>query len=282
MNKKPFQYCLLRYRHSYLLSEELNVGILFFFPLERRVEFLYPKYLQRISGLYPDFSTHTLKNYLKAFDKQAKKLQKNVTDSSNLFETSDLKGLIEEYFLTKDSTALFFADVKKGTYEDAGLILDFYRKQYLSIYEKVGVRKHKDEQYILRKVHKELKKRKLQTSQTIRRNIEIKTNLFSEQFKYGWENGTTNLITPIGLDLQKKQSIKEKAYGWHGKLDAFRETAEKDKLRFDLIVSRPDDKNLFKTYDNVLTLLEKNKAPKKIVEVNEVGRYIEKINSTLI
>lgn len=281
MNKQPFQYSLLRYRHSYLLSEELNVGILFFFPLERRLEFLYPNHLQRISGLYPDFSTHTLRKYLKAFEKQAGKLNRKHTDSSSLFETSDLEELIEDYFLPKDATALLFTDVKKGTYGNAGQILDFYREQYLSVYEKVRAREHKDEQYILRKVDKGLKKRKLQANRAIRRNIKIKTNLFTEQFKYGWKNGTTNLITPIGLDLQKKQSIKEKAYGWHGKLDAFRETAQKENLRFDLILSRPDDKNLFKTYDNVLTLLEENKAPKKIIEVDEVDRYIDKINGQL-
>lgn len=282
MNKRPFQYSLLRYRHSYLLSEELNVGILFFFPQESRVEFLCPKYLQRISGLYPDFSIHTLRNYLKAFEKQAKKLTQTFTDSSNLFETADLEELIEEYFLTKDSTALLFTNVKNGTYENTDQTLTFYYEQYLSVYKNIKAREHKDEQYILRKVDKGFKKRKLENNRAIKKNIEIKTDLFTEQFKYGWKNGTTNLITPIGLDLQKKQSIKEKAYGWHGKLDAFRDTAKKGKFRFDLILSRPDDKNLFNTYDNVLTLLEENKAPKEIIEVDELDGYIEKINGYLL
>jgi len=158
MSKLPFQYSLLRYRHSYLLGEEFNVGILFCFPEESRVEFLYPHYLQRISRLYEDFSTKTLRNYLKAFNKQAEKLSGKFAESSDLFTDTGLKNLIEEYFLTEDSTALYFAEIKKGTYgESIQQILDYYYDQYLSVYDKARPRKHKDEQYILNKVEKGLK-----------------------------------------------------------------------------------------------------------------------------
>ena len=41
MNKK-FQYCVLKYRPSYLLDERVNVGLLFIFLEEQTIRFIYP------------------------------------------------------------------------------------------------------------------------------------------------------------------------------------------------------------------------------------------------
>lgn len=281
MNKQPFQYSLLRYRHSYLLGEEFNVGILFWFPTESRLEFLYPHYLQRISKLYEDFSTKILRNYLKAFDKQAQKLTRKAEGDSDLFPDSGLKSHIGNYFLTEDSTALYFAEIKKGTYENRKQILEYYYEQYLSVYDSARPREHKDEQYILNKVEEGLKTANLSYTKEIKRNYTVETPYLSETFKYAWANGTVNLITPVGFDLQRKESITDKACTWKGKLETFKIKAEEENLRFDLIVSRPEERSLFKTYDNVLKLLEENEAPKEIVEEEKIKNYIDKIESYL-
>lgn len=51
-----FQYCTLKYRHSIFLNENVNVGLLFFFQEEKRLEFIYPKSLTRISHLYSNIN----------------------------------------------------------------------------------------------------------------------------------------------------------------------------------------------------------------------------------
>lgn len=281
MNKQIFEYSLLRYRHSYLLGEEFNVGILFWFPLESRVEFLYPHYLQRITNLYPDFSTKTLRNFLKAFEKQVNRINKDTYKSFDFYSDSALKNLIENYFLSQDSTALYFADIKKGTYEDIGKTLEYYKEQYLSVYEKSSAREHKDEQYILNRVEDGLKSLNLSYSQDIKRDYTLNTPYLSETFKYAWKNGSVNLITPVGFDLKRKDSITDKACTWRGKLETFKSKADEENLRFDLIVSRPEERSLFKTYDNVLKLLEENEAPKEIIEEEKLQEYVLGIGSYL-
>lgn len=108
MNKQTFKYSLLRYRHSYFLAEEVNIGILFFFREEGKLEFLYPNRLQRISRLYPDFNINFLKKYLNAFDKQAQKLTKQFSEESDLFDRSAFSEVIESIFLKKMLQLCFF------------------------------------------------------------------------------------------------------------------------------------------------------------------------------
>lgn len=277
MNKQSFQYSLLRYRHSYLLNEEVNVGILFYFPVEKRVEFLHPNHLQRLSGLYPDISFYILRNYFKAFKRQTNKLNKALLHESGLFATAELNQLIREYYLVEDSTALIFTEARKGLYEDADQIIAFYYRQYLSVYEPKKAREHKDEQYILNEVDNKIHEKHLEYNSALKRDIEIETPYLSEHFNYGWENGTINLITPVGFDLLLKDSITNKACQWRGKLEALLEPAKKHHYRYDLIVSRPESHSLLKTYDDALKLLNDNKAPKRIIEVDEVDSYVEEI-----
>jgi hypothetical protein len=263
------------------LLKKVNVGILFFFPEEGRVEFLYPNRLQRISGLYSDLNINFLKKYLKAFDKQAQKLTEQFAKESDLFERSGFSEIIETHFLKKDATALLFSDIKKGTYEDADRIIDYYRDQYLSVYDQKQERDRKDEKYIINKVEERIKSTNPNYFQEINREYTIETPYLSQQFNFVWQNGTTNLITPIGLDLKQKESIERKACTWRGKLETFQEKARKDNLKFDLIVSRPEDHSLFKTYENVLKILGDNEAPKEIIELENVNSYINSLSRSL-
>lgn len=277
MNKQQFQYSLLRYRHSYLLAEEVNVGILFFLPAERRVEFEYPNRLQRISQLYADFNIHTLRKYLNAFHKQARRLTKQFAGEPDLFEASDFQGIIEDFFLTEDATALLFSDITEGTYENAEQTLAFYKDQYLSVYEKNKERDRKDEEYILNKIEEGLENANINYSREVKREYTVDTPYLSQKFNFAWKNGTTNLVTPIGLDLKREDVIENKALRWHGRLDKFKEKAEQDNLKFDLIISRPQDRKLFKTYENVLKILEDNQAPKEIYELDNINTYIHRL-----
>lgn len=277
MKKQQFQYSLLRYRHSYFLAEEVNVGILFFLPTEGRVEFVYPNRLQRISQLYPDFNVHTLRKYLNAFNKEAQKLTKKFSGDPKFFEASDFQGIIEEFFLREDATALLFSDITRGTYEDAEETLSFYKDKYLSVYENREERERKDEKYILNKIEEGLKDTNFNYSREIKRDYTIETPYLSQKFNFAWDNGTTNLVTPVGLDLKLEDSIENKALNWHGRLDKFKEKAEKDNLKFDLIISRPRDQKLFKTYDNALKILEDNRAPKEIHELDHITTYIHRL-----
>lgn len=277
---KTFHYSILRYRHSYLLQEEVNVGILFIFDSDQQVEFLYPKSLQRISSLYHDFSVNLIKRYFRTFERAAKKFQKELSKESETLFNSDLKNYINDYFLPDDASALYFTELKTGNYNRTQETLNYYFDQLLSEYEPPKKKKdQKDERYILRKVSHILDKLPEERKNIIHRGVELKTDLLSEKFDYAWKNGTTNLITPVGFDLQHPESIKNKACEWQGKLNSLAEEAQKKNYKFDIIVTRPSGKELFKAYDQGLKLIERGSDHQEIFEEHDIEAYAQGILS---
>lgn len=144
---KTFHYSILRYRHSCLLQEEVNVGLLFFFDEDKRVEFLYPKSLQRISSLYHNFSVTLIKNYLKTFERAANEVQKEFQSESEKLLSSELRNYINSRFLPDDASALFFTDLKRGNYSSTQKTLQYYKEQFLSDYETQKKKEKKTHHY---------------------------------------------------------------------------------------------------------------------------------------
>lgn len=274
---KTFHYSILRYRHSYLLQEEVNVGLLFFFNQENQVEFLYPQSLSRISSLYHDFSVNLVKKYFRTFERVAKQVQNEIgQENENLFN-SNLRSYINDYFLPDDASALYFTDLKAGSYNHVQETLNYYFDQFLSEYEPPKKKDQKDERYILRKFSHIVDQLPEDKKEIIKRDVKLKTNLLSEKFDYAWKNGTTNLITPVGFDLLHPDSIKNKACEWQGKLNTLSDIAERKKYKFDIIVSRPSSKDLFKAYDKAVKLIDCASANQEIFEEQSLGAYSERV-----
>ena len=59
---KVLTYSILQYKHSLLLGEAINIGVLFYFPEENHLEFAYGT-STRARAIYEDFDT-TLFNSL--------------------------------------------------------------------------------------------------------------------------------------------------------------------------------------------------------------------------
>lgn len=276
---KTFHYSILRYRHSYLLQEEVNVGLLFFFDDEKQVEFLYPKSLQRISSLYHDFSVNLVKKYFRTFERAAKQVQKELLKENETLFHGDLKSYINNYFLPDDASALYFTELKTGNYNHFQETLDYYSYQFLSEYEPPQKREQKDERYILRKVSNIVEQLPKEKKGIIQRDVKLQADILSETFDYAWQNGTTNLITPVGFDLQHAQSITDKACEWQAKLNTLTDAARKKNYKFDILVTRPSDRDLFKAYDQGLKLIERGSDQQEIFEEPDIETYAQGILS---
>lgn len=270
-------YSLLRYRHSYLLQEEVNVGVLLYFHKDEQLRFLFPNSLQRISGLYPDFSTSLIKHYLKSFHETARKLENDFQKEPSPLIERDLKSIINNAFLVRDATALYFTEPQLGSYKNVEKTIRYYWDTYLSFYSKEEKRSVKNEDYLIHRFEEEVQKYELDASQQIEKNVTIESDLITEIFPYGWQNGTKNLVTPIGLDLSSDHRLEKKALLWQAKLHTISIIEEIENYRFDLIISRPQQRELFSNYDRALKILDESGAPQKLVEEDEFAAYVEQI-----
>jgi hypothetical protein len=95
------------------------------------------------------------------------------------------------------------------------------------------------------------------------------------KFDLAWKEKSTNLVKPLSFDLTEEKSIQEKSLINYGYLDLLGDYAKENNYRFDFIVAKPQNKTLYKAYDNALGLLELSKAPKRIITENLLKEYSE-------
>ena len=77
MIDKKYTYSILKYQHSALLGESLNIGVLIYFPFEDKFVFKYSRNLSRVKAVYEVVSEKTIKHYLFQIENSIKNLRTN-------------------------------------------------------------------------------------------------------------------------------------------------------------------------------------------------------------
>ena len=274
MKPPVLTYYLLRYVHSEVLEEVLNVGILFVLHQERQVVFKYPQRLNRLKTLYEGFSTSLIKTYLQSFEKKARTLSHPQKGALFPFAAGP------EDFLVRDSSSLRFSDPKhvNFTQTDPQWLVDEYFRLYFSDYISAPPAKSgHDDAYLLRQLESLLKEQDGGILHKVQHDVIVRNAATELKFDLQWKNGTTNLVKTIGLDLKSEGAIKDKSYLIYGKLDFLTEKAVSDQLRYDLIVSRPRERNLYRAYDQALEIMDRSLAPKKLITEDKLSAYVQQM-----
>ncbi|GAB3930987.1 DUF3037 domain-containing protein [Larkinella terrae] len=280
-----FHYSVLQYHHSQALGEVLNIGVLLWFPEQRQAVFRYPSRLSRIRKLYPKFPEKTIRSYFRGISIRANQLNKQPEIFANYKQHP--RQLIDNEILIRDSSALQFGEVKTGVVytSDLSKIADEFYRLYLAFYDEEDPNRGRhDDAYLLTSFKKNLRQRLLGriSRETLEQSITVKpgsTDL-SYQFPFAWQNGTYNLVKPVSFDLKLEQSIHEKATLNFGQFTLLQPYADERNARFDLLVARPKNRSLYKSYDQAIELIDQQPRV-KIVEESELSDYTEKTAQAL-
>ena len=279
-----FYHSVLQYRYAQSLGEILNVGVLLLFPEQRQAVFRFPERLGRIRKLYPKFAEKTIRSYFKGIAARTNQLSKQPEIFADYEEHP--RQLIDNEILIRDSSALQFGELKPSVLytNDLLAISDQFYKTYLSFYDEDEHKVRHDENYLLKEYQQRLQHRLngLLSREAFSRSVAIKpegTN-FSYQFAFGWLNGSYNLVKPVSFDLKLEQSITDKATLNVGQFAVLRPYAEQRNARFDVLVARPKDRQLYKSYDQAVQLLA-NQPHVEIVEEEQLDSYSEKTAESL-
>ena len=276
--EKRYSYSILNYKHSVFLGESLNIGVLIYFINENRFHFEYSNRLSRIKSIYSNVSEKTIKHYLGQISKKVDILNKK---SDPFFEVEILESLdsfIGSELLPIDGSSLQFKEsvVNFQNSKNNQEIIDYLSDSFL--FELNDYTPNKD--YLLtKKFYDGIKGRlnKLTSEQSSRliKDYVIKNETGTEfKFSYAWQNGSLNLIKPINFDLTDANNIARKAYLNYGQFVDLSDEAERNNLRYDLLIGIPKKRDLFKEYEHSLSLLSKIKCTKIILE-DEIDNYSE-------
>lgn len=274
MNENLYKYSLLQYKHSALLNESLNIGVLIYFQNKNSFVFKYSKKLSRVKNVYSNVSDKIIKHYLKQINSKINKFNELSNDVFFKEEiSSSFETFISNHLLPKDGSSLQFSKpINSFQYEKGNNdIIDYLVNLFL--FEESEPISSKD--YVLVKSFYSNIKRELNhiDPKYFKKDFKVKNKTGVEfNFNYAWKNGSLNLVKPLNFDLNDSKYISDKAHKNYGLVVDLQDSAEKEDFRYDFLVGRPTNKRLFKEYDHSIALLEK--LPRiNIIEENEIEKY---------
>ncbi|WP_258099555.1 DUF3037 domain-containing protein [Marinoscillum pacificum] len=266
--KTKINYSILKYIHSRVSNEILNVGVLVEKVDSREFELFIPSDLSRLSILYSDFRPGFLKTYLTSL--------KQKTDELN---AQKFQLIIEDqvdprsFILRPDDTSLEFGEFKPALVSDS--IQRFITGFVPNLFSETSREERHDEVYLKSRLFRSLSQwRGIENK--IKKDQEIEFNHLSFKIDFEWQNGTTNLVKAISFDYKDSGQINNKIAQSVGYLNHFREFAEQRNSRFDLLLARPTEKSTFKDYDRALDILSDLKVNKEIIEENRIEQYADR------
>lgn len=265
--KKPFSYSVLKFRPSYLLQEQINIGLLFVFPIEKQAVFVHPHQLSRITQFYKEADLPILKIYLKAFEEKAKQWSNSSQELAS----------IHQNLLPKDANNLYLTNQKSGVYTSITDIINYYENIYFSTFYS----NKKDLKGLNKKISEGLKSIGKSKQQWLKKDISISNIITATHFEYVWQNGSTNLVKIIGLNLKTEEEISNKAIRWWGELTQLKKSIDHQNLKIDILVSKPQLPQLFEVYHKAINLLDSIEIKHTIIEEEQTSSYIQNVIDTI-
>jgi len=274
-----FTYSVLQYKHSLALGESLNVGILFYFPIENSFEFVSGDGY-RAKAIYPDFDNSLFNGYLKTIQT---KIKKHVDLFNENPVSSDFAKYIHKYILAEDAAGLIFREPVnvKNVFGDKKKAVDEYSTILLPgiNIEKPSIIKH-NENYIIKKFNGYIFKLDKSLESKFKKNKVIKTNHFNLKFDLSWEKKTYNYIKPINFDFSDEVSIQTKAAVFYSYITDLSDYTNKS--RFDFLITKPQDSTLNHAYENALDFLNNAKTTKQLITEDELENYSQNVLSEIM
>lgn len=271
--EKTFTYTILQYKHSLLLNETVNIGILFEFPQDDIIRFVEGD-LTRLKAIYNNFDTPTTNKVLKAIQNKSIEISK---EQGHLFQSNNVDEL-HKRLLREDDSSLQFSKPKTISYpfDNLETIVEQYNSLFLPIgnTSRANRRTH-NEYYILRNYTHFLFQNRKELEIVASKHRTIQTKDVTLTFDLSWENGTDNLVKPLSFDYQDGQEIQNKSVTFFGYLTKLKEYAVSHNVRYDLLVTRPQNEELLGKYETALKIVNSADAPKRIITEDQLEAYSE-------
>jgi len=278
---------LLKYIHSPFLGEEVNVGILLYFPEQERMEFRFPESSRRLALLYPNFSARQLRSYQESFSRRVARTNAELKQAPSL---DHYASFITRELLPADATALQFGSLTKAIahLEDPAAVADHYYELYFGSVAAPVRSRRKDDGFLLSRFRRLLAETDPAAVRLVRRDVEVVAPKTSVRFDMAWQNGTLNHVKALSFDLSSRSEINHKSVYSHGWLDLLAEVAQNQNYSFDLLVAPPSQRELYGEYEKALSILQGTSAPVRIIEEGKAlidyseaaARYLINFNDT--
>lgn len=256
-----FTYSVLQYKHSLALGEILNVGILFYFPDENKLEFVEGG-SHRVKAIYPDFDNSLFNSYQKSI---LSNIKKRVDLFSESPQHAAFSSYIHKFILAQDAAGLIFREpvTVRNVFRSKEKAIEEYSKLLLPglNVEKPTIFRH-NEQFIIKQFNGYVLGKDSNINEKIKKNEIVKLKSSTVKFEYVLNN---KYIKPLSFDLTDVNSIQNKSAVIHSQLIQLKDYEKVNKVRFDLLIAKPQELNLENEYNNALDLIDSVSTKHKLI-----------------
>lgn len=269
---KTFEYQLLRYRPDAVSGEFANVGVIVFDTEGKRVSGRFLEKVARVSQFFPGINGRYLSKVLKHLSMDVERMASQFNMELDVFPYAGIEN-VSQAILAKDDSSLYFTDTFRGLDLSLDAMLDNLYDRMVVSHLNEDERPLTSDKEVWTKVYKQHFERRHITHHLVSHTIA--TSLDTFEFERAWKNGKWNCFEPLNFNLQKDQSIKDKAYKWKAKLNELN-TAD-EPIHFYLLSAMPQDAELKTFVTTMFNSVNASNVEVEIVEQSQAEAFANRI-----
>jgi len=266
--KTTFTFTVLRYVHDVSTGEFVNMGVALYAPEAGYVSAMCNPRYGRLSRVFLDVNgdhVRSLMRFIQArFEEFGVKLNGEFPLEGKPKSIMDIAANI----LSPDDSSLQWAEPGGGITENPAATLEQLYDRLVQRYEQKTPGVSRTEADVWRVYRKELENKqvlaKLQTKLIVAKDDEY-------EFEHAWKNGSWHCYEPISFDLEKPDSLVDKANRWLGRATNLRDAKEDFTLH--VLLGEPQMEKLKQPFAKALNILHKMPVKHEFVREAEAGSF---------
>ena len=266
--KTTFTFTVLRYVHDVSTGEFVNMGVALYAPEAGYVSAMCNPRYGRLSRVFLDVNGDHVRSLMRFIQSRFEEFGEKLNGELPLHGKPKSIMDIAASILPPDDSSLQWAEPGGGITENPAATLEQLYDRLVQRYEQKTPGVSRTEADVWRVYRKELEDKqvlaKLQTKLIVAKDDEY-------EFEHAWKNGTWRCYEPISFDLEKSDSLVDKANRWLGRATNLREAKEDFTLH--VLLGEPQLDKLKQPFAKALNILHKMPVKHEFVREAEAGAF---------
>lgn len=273
----PYSYCVLRYAHDPATGEALNVGVLAFAPVERRIECRIEQRYSRLSATFRDFNGH----HYRAATRRTMTALSTMQDRwrNALPSVDDMPQTLEHLcrlLFPDPGLSLQQGEMLSGLASDLGAAITDIFERMVSSQHPEGPEARRNDSQVWEVFEEPFAKAGLLGILQPKR---FSSPDFSIEFDYAWKNSEWHVLQPLSMDYRNNDNLQRTATMWLGTATALKGQEELGEL--DILLGPPQSSAQRNAYIRAKDLLRKMPVPHRLIEEDEAADFAKEVASMI-
>ncbi len=269
-----YQYQLIRYVHDQFTGEFINMGVILYAPEKNFLDCKVNSRYQRLNAFFPAANGRFTKQILQNIEHQIKKEAKSLQE---LFLPSENLSVVTQKIYPDDDSAIRLSEVKMGLDIDMEAALNYlYYEMVEKNSEEIPERISLSDDDVWKNKYKEYFDKYHISDALTSHTVNTPNDHFT--FERAWKNESWHCYEPVSFYLLNKESIKDKAYKWAGRVKGLQDTVEQVHLTL-LASINPEFNELRNFMDHLIEVHNDEKVMVDIVfedKAEAIAQHIRK------